>query len=148
MHASAIHRARFILASSVAALGCGSGSAPEQPKPQAVVFEDRLVVSDTDDKAPLRIPPAQFPTLGECRLWYPGRPVREQPAAGSCARVEPTAPPESWVLFRPKQDPRLIHVRVVDPETAGLVTQVRVYDAERGTYLGAKQRAPAGNPQR
>lgn len=147
MHASGIGRGELILAAIAAVIGCGSGSPPEEPKPAAVVFEDRLVISDTDDRSPLRIPPAQFPTAGECRLWYPGRPVREQPPAASCALVEPTAPPESWVLFRPRQDPRLIHVRVVDQETAGLVTQVRVYDAERGTYLGAKQRAPAGKPQ-
>ena len=148
MHASGIDRARLILASIVTVIGCGSGKAPEQPKPAAVQFEDRLVISDTDDKSPLRIPPAQIPAAGQCRLWYPGKPAREQPPAGSCAQIEPTAPPESWVLLRPKQDPRLIHVRVIDPETAGLVTQVRVYDAERGTYLGAKQRAPLGKPDR
>jgi hypothetical protein len=28
----------------------------------------------------------------------------------------------------------------VDPDRAGVITKVRVYDAERGTYLGTKQR--------
>jgi hypothetical protein len=132
-----------MLALTVPAAGliaCGSKTSQPQPKPAPVVFGDRLVVSDNDDKSPLGIPPAQLPAPGECRLWHPGRPLREQPAAGSCAQVEPAAPPESWILYRPREDRRLVHVRVVDPDQVGVVVQVRVYDAERGTYLGTKQR--------
>ena len=122
----------------VSTIGCGSKSSrPAEPSP--VVFEDRLVVSENDDKSPLRIPPVQLPRPGECRIWRPGRPVREQPPAGACGEIEPTAPPESWVLYRPRQDPRLVDVKIIDPDQAGLVTQVRVYDAERGTYLGSRQ---------
>ena len=120
-------------------VGCGGTSRPET-ETAPVVFEDRLVVGENDDRSPLRIPPAQLPRPGECRSWKPGRPVKEQAAAGPCSQIEPTAAPESWVLYRPTQDPRLVHVRVIDPEQAGLVTQVRVYDAERGTYLGSKAR--------
>lgn len=119
--------------------GCGSKSEPEQPKPAAVVFEDRLVVSDTDDKTPLRIPPAQLPTAGNCRVWYPERPPARQPPAESCAKAEAAATGESWILYRPREDPRLIHVRIVDPDQAGVILRVRVYDGERGTYLGTKQ---------
>lgn len=142
-------RVTLALASPALAIGCGGGQPQQpQPKPAAVVFEDRLVVSDTDDKSPLGIPPAQLPAPGKCRLWYVGKPLREQPPAGSCAQIEPSAPPESHILFRPPQDPRLVQVRIVDPDQAGLVTQVRVYDAERGTYLGTKQRARTSSPQR
>jgi hypothetical protein len=123
-----------------ALLGCG-GSASSPPEVGPVVFEDRLVIEDTDDRSPLRIPVNALPAAGACRLWKPDRPVREQAPAGDCAKIEPTAPPESWILHRPRQDPRLVHVRVIDAERAGLVTQVRVYDAERGTYLGSKRRA-------
>ncbi|HVQ46184.1 MAG TPA: hypothetical protein VMS62_05085 [Gemmatimonadales bacterium] len=100
-----------------------------------------MVIQDTDDRSPLGIPASALPPAGACRLWKPGRPVREQAPVGVCAQIEPSAPPESWILYRPSQDPRLVHVRVVDPDQAGRVTQVRVYDAERGTYLGSKQRA-------
>lgn len=127
-----------ILAAGACAGRASSGAA--QPKPDEVVFEDRLTVDENDDKSPLRIAPAQLPAAGECRVWFPGKPVREQPPAGACARVEPTAPPDSWVLYRPRTDTRLIHVRIVDPDRAGVVLKVRVYDAERGTYLGTKQR--------
>jgi hypothetical protein len=121
-------------------IGCGQNTT-QQPEPAPVVFEDRLVIQETDDRSPLRIAPAELPRSGECRLWHQGRPVREQPSPGPCAQIEPTAPPESWILYRPSQDPRLVHVRIVDPERAGVVAQVRVYDAQRGTYLGSKQRA-------
>jgi hypothetical protein len=140
------HRLPILLAlcgTIVGGNGCAGKASPgpgAQPKPDAVVFEDRLTVDENDDKSPLRIVPAQLPAAGECRLWFPGKSVREQPPAGACAQVEPTAPPDSWVLYRPRTDTRLIHVRVVDPDRIGVITKVRVYDAERGTYLGTKQR--------
>lgn len=131
--------AALFLAVLWGAPACGSKSGSEQPKPAAVVFEDRLVVSDTDDKSPLRIPPAQLPTAGNCRVWYPERPPAQQPRAESCTKAEAAATGESWILYRPREDPRLIHVRIVDPDQAGVILRVRVYDAERGTYLGTKQ---------
>jgi hypothetical protein len=130
---------RLLLGLALPAFGCGGKTNPP-PDPTPVVFEDRLVISDTDDKSPLRVPPDQLPRPGECRVWHPGRPLREQPRAGSCAEVEASAPPASWVLYRPGQDPRLVQVRIIDPDQAGVITQIRVYDAARGTYLGSKQR--------
>jgi hypothetical protein len=127
------------LIASAGLLGCGQ-STSRQPSPTPVVFEDRLVIQDTDDRSPLAVPPGALPAAGACRLWKPGRPLREQAPVGACAEIEPAAPPSSWILYRPAQDPRLVHVRIIDPDQTGLVTQVRVYDAQRGTYLGSKQR--------
>lgn len=124
---------------AVLLFGCGSKPTPAAD-PSPVVFEDRLVISDTDDKSPLRIAAAQLPGPGQCRLWYPGRRLGDQPRAGACDEIEATAPGGSWVLYRPAQDPRLVQVRVIDLDQPGLVTQVRVYDAAQGTYLGSKQR--------
>ena len=138
MYSSSVVRCVTNLTLLAVAVGCG-GSSSRNPDPTPVVFEDRLVITENDDKSPLRVPSAQLPAVGECRLWYPERPVKEQPRTGPCAQIEPSAPAESWVLFRPSQDTRLVHVRVVDPEQAGRVMQVRVYDAARGTYLGSKQ---------
>ena len=139
MHHFRFEPLRFGLFCALALIGCGSHKSP-RAEPTPVVFEDRLVISDTDDRSPLRIAPAQLPPPGGCRLWRPGRPLQEQAKAGACADIEPTAPPASWILYRPSQDPRLVHVRVVDPDQAGLVTQVRVYDAVQGTYLGSRER--------
>lgn len=124
---------------TVLLFGCSSKPTPAAD-PSPVVFEDRLVISDNDDKSPLRIAPGQLPAAGQCRLWYPGRRISDQPRAGSCGEIEGTAPVGSWVLYRPAQDPRLLQVRVIDLDQPGLVTQVRVYDAAQGTYLGSKQR--------
>jgi hypothetical protein len=140
MLSSPIARFGLVLLTWVDVASCGQATS-RQPESGPIVFEDRLVIEDNDDKSPLGIPPTQLPSPGECRLWKPGRPLREQSRAGDCAEIEPAAPVESWVLYRPRQDPRLVHVRVIDPDQAGLVTQVRVYDAARGTYLGSKQRA-------
>jgi hypothetical protein len=135
---SSICRAPMLLAAGMVITSCG-GTSSGQREASPVEFEDRLVIGENDDKSPLRIPAAQLPAAGQCRLWKANRPVGEQAAAGPCSQIEPTAPPESWVLYRPRQDPRLVDVRIIDPEQAGLVTQVRVYDAERGTYLGSRQ---------
>jgi hypothetical protein len=132
-------RAALFVVAGAYLLGCGH-STGRHAEAAPVVFEDRLIIQDSDDRSPLGIPLAALPPAGACRLWKAGRPVREQARAGACAEIEPTAPPGSWILYRPSQDPRLVHVRVVDPDQAGRVTQVRVYDAERGTYLGSKQR--------
>jgi hypothetical protein len=140
MCSSPISRLALTLTAGFGTLSCGQATS-RQPDAAPIVFEDRLVIEENDDKSPLGIPPAQLPSPGECRLWKPGRPVKEQVRAGSCAAIEPEAPTESWVLYRPQQDPRLVHVRVIDPDQKGLVIQVRVYDAARGTYLGSKRRA-------
>jgi hypothetical protein len=129
---------RLSLAGCVAILACGGSASPEA-EPSPVVFEDRLVIGEHDDRSPLRVPSAQLPAPGQCRLWKPNRPLKEQAPRGPCGDIESAAPPESWILYRPAQDPRLVHVRIVDPDQAGLVTQIRVYDAERGTYLGSRQ---------
>src|SRR4051794_22283793 len=55
------HRRTFGLI--LAAYGCG-GKASPPPDPGPVVFEDRLVISDTDDKSPLAVPPEQLPKPG------------------------------------------------------------------------------------
>jgi hypothetical protein len=140
MLSSPAARTLLALAPAALAFGCGGKTSQPQPQPAAVVFEDRLVVSDNDDKTPLRIPAAQLPAPGSCRVWYPGRPPARQPPAESCAQAEMTAPSDSsWILYRPRADPRLVDVRTVDPDSAGIVLRVRVYDAQRGTYLGTRQ---------
>ena len=140
MFSTPLSRLILPLMALAAAVSCGQATSRET-ETAPIVFEDRLVIEENDDRSPLGIPPAQWPSPGECRLWKPGKPLKEQGRAGSCTAIEAAAPTESWVLYRPQQDPRLVHVRVIDPDQAGLVTQVRVYDAARGTYLGSKQRA-------
>lgn len=98
--------------------------------------EPAVVVVDSDrDRARLRVPPGHLPPPGECRLWFPDRPPGHQPPPGRCSRIERDAPPGSWVLYRPSRDRKVVHARVIDSRRAGMVVAVRVYDAQRGTYL-------------
>ena len=101
----------------------------------------RVIVIDHDeDRGRLRVPPGHYPRVGECRLWFPGRPPGQQPRSQGCRGIERIAPAGSWILYRPSSDRRVVHARVVDPKRDGVVVVVRVYDADRGTYLGQERR--------
>ena len=106
-------------------------------------MEERHAARDADREGPLGIPEGHLPPPGECRLWYPGRPAGQQPAPGSCAKTETDAPPGSWVIYRPEDDVRVVHTRVMHPEKAGVVIRISIFDAETGTYLGTKEVGPA-----
>jgi hypothetical protein len=99
-----------------------------------------VVVSDDEDRSRLRVPPGHLPAPGQCRVWFPGRPPGRQPGAGSCRGIDRVAPAGSWILYRPSDDKRIVHARVVDPRRDGVIVVVRVYDADRGTYLGQERR--------
>jgi hypothetical protein len=98
-----------------------------------------IVVSDDEDRSTLRVPPGHLPRAGQCRVWFPGRPPGQQPRAGSCDGIERVAPAGTWILYRPTNDKRVVHARVIDPRRDGVVVVVRVYDVNRGTYLGQER---------
>lgn len=98
-----------------------------------------IVVSDDEDRSTLRVPPGHLPRAGQCRVWFPGRPPGHQPGAGSCDGIERVAPAGTWILYRPTYDKRVVHARVIDPRRDGVVVVVRVYDVNRGTYLGQER---------
>jgi hypothetical protein len=39
------------------------------------------------------------------------------------------------VLYRPTNDRKVVHARVIDPRRDGIIIVTRIYDADRGTYL-------------
>jgi len=115
---------------TVSVLGaCTSTSEPPatQPKPNPT--------SGPSTAAALGIPPGHLPPVGECRVWLPGKPPGHQPKARSCDGIERVAPAGSWIVYRPGQDKKVVHVRVVDDRRPGVVVVVRVYDAQSGAYL-------------
>ena len=85
--------------------------------------------------ATLGIPPGHLPPPGQCRVWLPGEPPGHQPRPRSCARIESTAPAGSWIVYRPSEDKKVVHVRVVDEDRPGVVVRLRVYDMRRGTLI-------------
>ena len=106
-----------------------------KPPPSRVI-----VVSSDEDRSRLRVPPGHYPRVGECRLWYPGRPPGQQPRSQGCRGIERIAPAGTWILYRPDSDRKVVHARVIDPKRDGVVVVVRVYDVDRGTYLGQERR--------
>ena len=111
------------------ATGCSSisSSRPEQPAP--------AVRRGPSTASTLGIPPGHLPPPGQCRVWYPGEPPGHQPRARSCARIEREAPAGSWIVYRPTEDRKVVHVRVVDQRRPGVVVRLRVYDIRRGTLI-------------
>jgi hypothetical protein len=116
--------------SALAILGLSACAKPvveNQPQPDAR--------APSAAAATLGVPPGQLPLPGYCRLWFPGRPPGHQPKAGPCADVEVGAPAGSWVLYRPSQDKKVIHVRYVHERRAGVVVWIRVFDVKSGAFV-------------
>lgn len=82
--------------------------------------------------ATLGVPPGHLPKAGECRVWIPGTPPGHQPKpkSRSCVGIGAVAPAGSWVLYRPTDNKKLVHVREVDGRRAGVVTRIRIFDIE------------------
>jgi hypothetical protein len=114
-------------------------STPPPPEPEVREIEEQKASPDADRVGPLGIPEGQLPSPGECRIWYPQRTASQQPAAQGCVEAEASATPGTWVLYRPPDDARVVHVRVMHPEKAGVVIRINIFDAEKGTYLGTKE---------
>ena len=128
------------MAWALAVSACGPPpSTPPPPDPEVREIEEQQAAPDPDRTGPLGIPEGHLPSPGECRIWYPGRPAGQQPAAQGCVDAEASAPPGTWVLYRPPDDERVVHARVMHPEKAGEVIRISIYDAEKGTYLGTKE---------
>ena len=97
---------------------------------------ERLLIAHGDvENRSLKVPPGHYPPPGQCRLWYPGRPPGQQPKAGNCVSITRVAPAGSMVLYRPTDDKKVVHARVVDSKRDGVIVVTRIYEVEKGTYL-------------
>lgn len=130
---------RFQIASLLLIGTAASACAPTTIRSAPASTSRVIVVSDDEDRSALRVPPGHLPRVGQCRVWFPGRPPGQQPRAGSCSGIERVAPAGTWILYRPTNDRRVVHARVVDPRRDGVIVVVRVYDVNRGTYLGQER---------
>lgn len=82
--------------------------------------------------ATLGVPPGHLPKAGECRVWIPGTPPGQQPGpkSRSCTSIGSGAPAGSWIIYRPTDNKKLVHVREVDAHRAGSVVRIRIFDIE------------------
>lgn len=118
------------------ALGCAPAGTPPPPDPETREIEAAEAEPDADRRGPLGIPERELPDPGQCRVWREGEASAEQPAAQACGAAEKAAQPGDRILYRPPDDPRVVHVRVLDPVERGKVSRVDLYDAEKETYIG------------
>jgi hypothetical protein len=108
---------------AVVVLGCSRttlvvpGPAPQQSRASA----------NASTAARLKVPPGHMPQAGECRIWIPGTPPGRQPRpkSRSCAGIASVAPAGSWVIYRPTEDRKVVHVRHVDNHR---VVRVQIFD--------------------
>lgn len=87
--------------------------------------------------ATLGIPPGHLPDAGECRVWIPGTPPGHQPKPKSrpCPGIATVAPAGSWIVYRPTDDRKVVHVREVDARRPGVVVRIRVFDIATSRLL-------------
>ena len=120
------------------ALGCAPGGTPPAPDPETREIEASNATTDRDRRGPLGIPERELPKAGECRVWHESRPSAEQPPPQPCGEAEQAALPGDRILYRPPDDPAVVHVRVLDPSERGKVIRIDLDDAEKETYIGTK----------
>ena len=87
--------------------------------------------------ATLGVPPGHLPNPGECRVWIPGTPPGHQPKPKSrpCPGIATVAPAGSWIIYRPTDDKKVVHIREVDSRRPGTVIRIRIFDIETNRLL-------------
>ena len=131
--------ARF-LAPCLALIAASACTIITTPPAEPPATEQRAPSTGAEQRHPstaatLGIPPGHLPPVGQCKVWVPGKPPGHQAAARSCSGIERTASAGTWILYRPTNDKKVVHVRVVDDRRPGVVVHVRVYDAQKGNFL-------------
>jgi len=86
-------------------------------------------------RRPLRIPPGHLPSPGSCRIWFPGLPPGQQPPPGSCRKLARSIPRGAWLIYRPMDEPGHVDVTVYDEHRAGVIVEVRIFEAETGAFV-------------
>jgi hypothetical protein len=68
-------------------------------------------------------------------VWIPGEPPGQQAKPRSCSNIESSAPAGSRIIYRPTEDKKVVHVKVVDQYRPGIVVRLRVYDVASGSLI-------------
>ena len=119
----------------LAAVACSSVSTTTKSKPAPAPAPAPAQKQGKSTAATLGIPPGHLPPPGQCRVWMPGEPPGHQAKARSCANIERSAPAGSWIVYRPTEDKKVVHVKVVDQSRPGVVVHVRIYDLASGSLI-------------
>ena len=65
-------------------------------------------------------------------MWIPGTPPGHQPGpkSRSCTSIASAAPAGSWIVYRPTDNKKLVHVREVDAHRTGSIVRIRIFDID------------------
>ena len=123
------------LASPLLLAACAPVIASNQPypgpPPRVVVVEN----GRDNSRQALGVPPGHMPRPGECRIWLPGIAPGHQPRDRSCEDFLERAPAGSMILYRPSNDPSVVHVHYVDENRPGVIVLARVYAVDGGAFV-------------
>ena len=111
---------------------------PQQPPPEQRPPENKPPEPPPPSNAlTFKIPPGHLPEIGECRVWIERLPpgLQPKPKSRSCAGIASVAPAGSWILYRPSDDEKVVHVRLVDPRRAGVVIRIQIFDLDSKRLL-------------
>lgn len=75
----------------------------------------------------LNIPKGHLPPLGECKVWFPGKPPGHQPAPQSCASALRSAPPGAWVITH---EGSRYKVNIFNRNKRNVIDEVRYYQTK------------------
>lgn len=76
-----------------------------------------------------------LPSVGQCRLWFPGRPADMQPPEGNCARVNRDIPSGAWLIARSTTDPLHVSVHAYDDQNPGTVVAIGIFAFETRDFV-------------
>jgi hypothetical protein len=132
-------RSKALALAAVALIGACSKSTKTvvlEPTPDVRTFDQSAGVRPST-AATLGVPAGHLPNPGDCRIWIPGTPPGQQhkPKSRSCGGIAALAPAGSWIIYRPANDRKVVHVREVDPRRAGVVVRVQVFDLATNRLL-------------
>ena len=129
-----MNRLILVAAGVVAAAGCSRSTRTILVEPNPETRNAAPVESNRGPStaATLGVPPGHLPKAGECRIWIPGTPPGQQPKpkSRSCVAIGAVAPAGSWVIYRPSDNKKHVHVREVDARRAGNVVRIRIFDID------------------
>ncbi|MDQ5897159.1 MAG: hypothetical protein QG612_1245 [Pseudomonadota bacterium] len=83
---------------------------------------------------PVRIPLAQLPPEGECRLWHPERLAAPPQSAFRCEDTPTGIEPGAW-LISPGPRAQEVRVQVYDARQPGRVIDAALFDARSGAMI-------------
>ena len=87
----------LLLTSGCAASVANRGPAPSRPSNNVALLADggRARIP----RGLTKVPPGHYPSPGECRIWFVGRPPGRQPAPTPCEALHGRVPAGTFVLF-------------------------------------------------